>query len=693
MVCAEVTGLLLLDVYAKWAGPCDVMSAVFKQLSHTHADKLHILPAESDNVYALSQFMDKSAPVMMLYRKGIVVSLVRGANAPMLESMVSHEIQNMQKGIEPQPFVDLTSELQDGDQPMLSHERLANSQSAAETPFIVAEGKDLTLALIKPDAVTHSEAILDSISRSGFNIVRDKKFVFSRTQAKTFYRDHTEKPFFRNLINFMTSGVVHALILEKQDAVDSWRHLCGPTSSKRAIEESPESMRAMYGTDGLRNAVHGSDTKDSAHREIEFIFSDNVQSLRVTTPSKDAHEKGLLIIQPELVNDFTLPYVLPAFTNGGESVMNLAVSSEPEQPKRPATADVPTSATAVEFIQYTLLMHGLTIEKMEQFHISRSKARDIFGEQEQHIENITDGSSIILVVSGPFACEKLKELAGPPTISDARELSPTSFRAKYGLDDIRAGVYVSYSSENANREIDALYPYLSHSHNNTNIEDTVAILKPDVSQNVDVVAKISQKIEQEGFEVKQKREVTLSKQQVENMYRDCAQKDFYNDLVSFMTNSPVLALQLCRQNAVAKWREMIGPLDPVHAKVSAPNSIRALFGVDRVRNAVYGSDSVVQAAFDINMVFVEKETVETLVVPATTKKVATKGAVKSAAAPAKVAASGSKTSLTAKSPGSKTSVKPGSATAKVSASKTSLSASKPSLISKTAASKPSVKKS
>jgi len=94
----------------------------------------------------------------------------------------------------------------------------------------------------------------------------------SKDQAESFYAEHTGKPFFAGLIDFMTSGPVVALALAGVGAIKAWRDMMGPTNTARARAEAPRSLRALYGTDGTRNATHGSDSEASASREIKFFF-------------------------------------------------------------------------------------------------------------------------------------------------------------------------------------------------------------------------------------------------------------------------------------------------------------------------------------------------------------------------------------------------------------------------------------
>lgn len=94
----------------------------------------------------------------------------------------------------------------------------------------------------------------------------------TKERAGQFYIEHKDRPFYDDLKSFMSSGPILALILRKQDAIQSWRKLMGPTNSDKAREEAPNSIRAKFGTDGSKNATHGSDSPQSAAREIAFFF-------------------------------------------------------------------------------------------------------------------------------------------------------------------------------------------------------------------------------------------------------------------------------------------------------------------------------------------------------------------------------------------------------------------------------------
>ncbi|KNE70100.1 hypothetical protein, variant [Allomyces macrogynus ATCC 38327] len=129
-----------------------------------------------------------------------------------------------------------------------------------------------TLAIIKPDAIKHADDILYAIEAAGFTIIDKKRIQLTVDQARDFYVEHAGKPFYQPLTAFMSSGPVMVMILSRADAITAWRTLLGPTNSNAARESAPSSIRARFGTDGQRNACHGSDSPKSADREIRFFF-------------------------------------------------------------------------------------------------------------------------------------------------------------------------------------------------------------------------------------------------------------------------------------------------------------------------------------------------------------------------------------------------------------------------------------
>ncbi|NNC94184.1 MAG: nucleoside-diphosphate kinase [Chitinophagales bacterium] len=133
--------------------------------------------------------------------------------------------------------------------------------------------RNITLTMIKPDAVSkgYTGKIIDHFITNGFKIIAMKKLKLSDTKARSFYAVHKERPFFEDLIKFMTEGPVVAAVLEKENAVESFRETIGATNPADAAEGT---VRKLYAENIERNAVHGSDSDENANIEAHFFFSD-----------------------------------------------------------------------------------------------------------------------------------------------------------------------------------------------------------------------------------------------------------------------------------------------------------------------------------------------------------------------------------------------------------------------------------
>lgn len=129
-----------------------------------------------------------------------------------------------------------------------------------------------TFTMIKPDATAagHAGAILDQILKAGFKVVALKYTKLTSDQAKAFYAVHAERPFYGELVEFMTEGPIYAAILEKSNAVVDFRTLIGATNPAEAADGT---IRKNFAESIGRNAVHGSDSDENAAIEGNFFFS------------------------------------------------------------------------------------------------------------------------------------------------------------------------------------------------------------------------------------------------------------------------------------------------------------------------------------------------------------------------------------------------------------------------------------
>ncbi|RUM60142.1 MAG: nucleoside-diphosphate kinase [Persephonella sp.] len=129
-----------------------------------------------------------------------------------------------------------------------------------------------TLMLIKPDAVKKGVEgkIIAHVQEKGFKLLALKKLKLTKEQAKQFYIVHKDRPFYDELCEFMSSGPIVAMVWEGENAISEIRKIMGATDPAKAEEGT---LRKLYGTNVGENAVHGSDSKESAEIEIPFFFS------------------------------------------------------------------------------------------------------------------------------------------------------------------------------------------------------------------------------------------------------------------------------------------------------------------------------------------------------------------------------------------------------------------------------------
>lgn len=131
--------------------------------------------------------------------------------------------------------------------------------------------KEITFAMIKPDAIQakNSGNIINLVEQHGFEILRMEKTWLTKKKAESFYAVHKDKPFFKELVSFVTSGPVIVMALKKDNAIKDWRTLMGATNPDQAKKGT---IRQLFGTGISSNAVHGSDAPQTAKQELELFF-------------------------------------------------------------------------------------------------------------------------------------------------------------------------------------------------------------------------------------------------------------------------------------------------------------------------------------------------------------------------------------------------------------------------------------
>ncbi|XP_066045354.1 thioredoxin domain-containing protein 3 [Chamaea fasciata] len=264
-----------------------------------------------------------------------------------------------------------------------------------------------TLAIIRPNLLKERrESILQRIKDDGFQIAMQKEIILSEEQVRLFYKEHVGQDYFLVLLEQMTSGPTLVLALTRENAVSHWRGLLGPKTLEEA-KENPESLRAQYAIENVPiNQLHGSSSLTDAQKELEFFFPE---------------EQTFALIKPEA-----------AKTHKDEIIKKVK--------------DAGFSISRVK-------EQALTREMAEQFYKDH-KGKPFF---EELVNCMTQGPSVIMVLSKENAVEEWRNLMGPADPEEAKKTCPESIRAQFAHDILSNAVHGSSNIEHAVRSIRFLF--------------------------------------------------------------------------------------------------------------------------------------------------------------------------------------------------------------------------------------------
>nr|XP_035948070.1 thioredoxin domain-containing protein 6 isoform X10 [Halichoerus grypus]XP_035948071.1 thioredoxin domain-containing protein 6 isoform X10 [Halichoerus grypus] len=265
----------VVDVYQGWCGPCKPVVSLFQKMRmEVGLDLLHFALAEADCLDVLEKYRGRCEPNFLFYAGGELVAVVRGANAPLLQKTIREQLEAEKKvlaeGRERKVIRDEALSDEDG---CLSHDK-----DNGEDVDVASSGKTCTLAIIKPDAVVHgkTDEIIMKIHKAGFDILANEERTMTEAEMQLFYQHKAGEEAFEKLVHHMCSGPSHLLILTRpegtEDVTAAWRTLMGPCDPDVARREQPDSLRAQFGTEMPFNAVHGSQDRDAASRELALLF-------------------------------------------------------------------------------------------------------------------------------------------------------------------------------------------------------------------------------------------------------------------------------------------------------------------------------------------------------------------------------------------------------------------------------------
>jgi len=301
-----------------------------------------------------------------------------------------------------------------------------------QTRLHIQHNHEITFAMVKPDGIENLGKILSAVEAAEFIISKAKMTILSRAQAAIFYKEHQQRDFFDDLMDYVTSGPVVAMELMRTDAVKHWRRMLGPTDPLVARSDCPDTIRAKFGKDMTKNAAHGSDSTESAERELAFFFpSGTFQSSDLTPkPMASFEDSTCCIVKPHAIKDGLIGNIVDIIQTNGFAVTGMQT-------------------------------FNLKYEHAEEFfEIYKGVVQDYTG----MVKQLSSGLSLVLELkyepSAKEAVPKLREIVGPSDPEVARSVRPNSLRAKFGRNNDENTVHCTDLPEDGKLEVEYFFKIL-----------------------------------------------------------------------------------------------------------------------------------------------------------------------------------------------------------------------------------------
>lgn len=286
--------------------------------------------------------------------------------------------------------------------------------------------KEKTLALIKPDAVSKAGEIIDMINKSGFTITKLRMMTLSRKEATDFHVDHHSRPFYNELIQFIISGPVIAMEILRDDAICEWKRLLGPANSGLARTDAPGSIRALFGTDSIRNAAHGPDSFASAAREMELFFP----SSGGCGPANTAKFTNCTccIVKPHAISEGLLGKILIAIRDACFEISAMQMFS----------------------------MDRVNVEEFYEVY------KGVVPEYNDMVTEMCSGSCVAMEIQQKNPTKTFREFCGPSDPEIARHLRPETLRAIFGKTKMQNAVHCTDLPEDGLLEVQYFFKILDN---------------------------------------------------------------------------------------------------------------------------------------------------------------------------------------------------------------------------------------
>ncbi|KAA0168462.1 hypothetical protein FNF27_00903 [Cafeteria roenbergensis] len=283
---------------------------------------------------------------------------------------------------------------------VMSRPYVVRKYLSAETEARFATKRATSLCVIKPCSTGHAGTLVDELLTSGFDIGAVRMVRLSKAEAEEFYRERRHRPSFVQEVEFLAADAVIAVVVSAEDAVSKLQGWAGPANPADAAEALPGSIRARFGTDAVRNAVHVSATPAAAASEEAFMFA-----RERSIPAVFRHCSAL-VIRPHAVKAKAAGQIIQAVLDSGMEISGLR----------------------------SVALEGRDIEDYLEPY------KGVLPEHSRWMTELSSGTSIIAEVRGEDVVPRLRELCGPYCPEIAGHLRPDSLRARFGINRVQNAV-------------------------------------------------------------------------------------------------------------------------------------------------------------------------------------------------------------------------------------------------------------
>jgi adenylate kinase family enzyme/nucleoside diphosphate kinase len=420
------------------------------------------------------------------------------------------------------------------------------------------EEKERTVVILKPEITlgSNTEAILKVFQSAYFDVKKRKQVYMTKSDAEEFFAPLKSEPAeFNKCVEQVLRGPCEVVVIETLDGgvvdkvLDFVRMQLEPPPEDVVPVPGEEEMDTLLSLGVLESQLYCSGDTWQAVRDLEFFF-----------PCLD-----------QLPTERTLSIVKPQYQQTDTDIMTV--------------------------VETEAIQSGLLVVAKKSVVVTEEMAKVLYPDSpDLQASVMSDAGVVAMVLEGPGAVYRWGLLCGPSDPKNAARVAPTTLRARYGIDACNNAIHCSMTLEGATTELSAIVGA------SLSVQRTLCILKPDALSHL---MSIKKQLEDAGFSVMRQEQIQLTQVRAEEFYRDHADESYFNSMVKYVTSGPVVVMVLCRLEAVACLNQLLGPDNGKDARKMFPNSIRAKFGKDGIRNAVHGSENLKAAQREVGFFFPE----------------------------------------------------------------------------------------